>query len=142
MTTGAVILWSSHAPADRRVGICFSPEYPVNMNPMILAALLAVSPLHLFTSSPPHDFPIKDGQRVIFLGDSNMYAGMMVQYFEAFIYVNFPDRTIDVIDLGLPSETVSGLSEPDHPYPRPWLFERLDRALAKTKPNWVIACYG
>ena len=48
----------------------------------------------------------------------------------------------ELINLGLPSETLSGLSEPDHPFPRPNVHERLDRALAKVKPDLVIACYG
>jgi lysophospholipase L1-like esterase/pimeloyl-ACP methyl ester carboxylesterase len=50
-----------------------------------------------------------------------------------------------VLDLGLSSETVSGLSEPGHAggaFPRPDLHERLDRVLAQTKPNLVFACYG
>jgi lysophospholipase L1-like esterase len=50
-----------------------------------------------------------------------------------------------MIDLGLPSETVSGLTEPNHAggaFPRPDLHERLARALAKIKPDLVVACYG
>jgi len=47
-----------------------------------------------------------------------------------------------LINLGLPSETCSGLSEPDHPFPRPDVHERIDRALAKVKPDVVFACYG
>ena len=37
-----------------------------------------------------------------------------------------PEVGIDIVNLGLGSETVSGLSEPDHPYPRPDLHERID----------------
>jgi lysophospholipase L1-like esterase len=50
-----------------------------------------------------------------------------------------------IIPLGLASETVSGLSEPGHAggkFPRPDLHERLDRILAKAKPDLVVACYG
>ncbi|MCZ6795288.1 MAG: GDSL-type esterase/lipase family protein [Planctomycetota bacterium] len=53
-----------------------------------------------------------------------------------------PGRAVDCINLGLPSETASGLSEPDHPFPRPDVHERLERALARTKPDLVVACYG
>jgi len=45
----------------------------------------------------------------------------------------------------LPSETVSGLSEPNHAngeFPRPNLHDRLERLLAQTKPDLVFACYG
>jgi lysophospholipase L1-like esterase len=48
----------------------------------------------------------------------------------------------EIINLGLGSETCSGLSEPDHPFPRPDVHERLDRALAKIQPDVVVACYG
>src|SRR5205823_282816 len=34
------------------------------------------------------------------------------------------------------------LSEPDHPFPRPDVHERLERVLAKTKPDIVVAAYG
>src|SRR4051812_29960699 len=87
-------------------------------------------------------FALRDGQRVVFLGDSNTYAGHFVAYLDAYLFTRFPGKKFELINLGLPSETVSGLSEPDHPYPRPDVHERLDRALAKTKPNVVVACYG
>jgi len=47
-----------------------------------------------------------------------------------------------MINLGLSSETCCGLSEPSHPFPWPNVLERLDRALKKTKPDLVVACYG
>jgi lysophospholipase L1-like esterase len=59
--------------------------------------------------------------------------------------VQHPDRPIEFLNLGLPSETVSGLSEPGHAggaFPRPDLHERLQRVLEQTKPDLVIACYG
>jgi len=87
-------------------------------------------------------FALKHGQRVLFLGDSITFAGMYVQYLDAYLFTRFPERRYELIGLGLPSETVSGLSEPDHPYPRPNLHERLERALEKTRPDVVVACYG
>jgi lysophospholipase L1-like esterase len=84
-------------------------------------------------------------KRIVFLGDSITHAGPYVDDFTAYLTVRFPDREFEVLNLGLPSETVSGLSEPGHAdgkFPRPNLHERLDRVLAKTKPDLVIACYG
>jgi len=84
-------------------------------------------------------------KRLLFVGDSITHSGQYVDYFEAFLAVKFPDRKFEVINVGLPSETVSGLSEPGHAggqFPRPTLHERLDRVLAKTKPELVFACYG
>jgi len=84
-------------------------------------------------------------ERIVFLGDSITHAGQYVHYFEGYLAVRYPDRKFEVLNLGLPSETVSGLSEPGHAggqFPRPTLHERLDRVLAKTKPQLVFACYG
>jgi lysophospholipase L1-like esterase len=83
--------------------------------------------------------------RIVFLGDSITYAGQYVDLFEAFLFTQFPTRSFEVIDCGLPSETVSGLSEIGHAggkFPRPDLHERLDRVLAKAKPQLIFACYG
>jgi lysophospholipase L1-like esterase len=88
------------------------------------------------------DAVFADGQRVLFLGDSNTFAGRYIAYLDAYLTTRFPERTVELINLGLPSETITGLSEPDHPYPRPNVHDRLAKALAKTKPNVVVACYG
>ncbi len=84
-------------------------------------------------------------KRILFLGDSITHAGHYVDEFESFLATKFPDRKFEVIDCGLPSETVSGLSEAGHAggsFPRPDLHERLDRVLALVKPDLVFACYG
>ena len=87
-------------------------------------------------------FFLHDGQRVVFLGDSNTFAGQYIAYLDAYLLTRYPDRKYELLNLGLPSETACGLSEPDHPYPRPDVHERLDRVLAKTKPDVVVLCYG
>ncbi len=84
-------------------------------------------------------------RRVVVLGDSITYGGGYVAGLEAYALTRHPDRQIEWLNLGLPSETVSGLSEPGHAdgqFPRPDLHERLDRVLAQTKPDLVLACYG
>ncbi len=48
-------------------------------------------------------------KRVIFLGDSITYAGGYVGLVEAYFVTRYPGRTIEFINVGLPSETVSGL---------------------------------
>ena len=82
------------------------------------------------------------GRKILFLGDSNTYAGLYIVYLEGYLRTRFPDEPWELLNLGLPSETVSGLSEPDHPYPRPDVHERVDRALARTRPDIVFVCYG
>src|SRR5688572_2414583 len=61
-------------------------------------------------------------QRVVFLGDSITHAGGYVSALEAYFLTRHPQRRVEFINLGLPSETVSGLSEPGHAagkFPRP-----------------------
>jgi lysophospholipase L1-like esterase len=84
-------------------------------------------------------------RRVVFLGDSITYAGGYIEFIEAYARTRFPDRAIEFLNLGLPSETTSGLSEPGHAggkFPRPDVHERLGRVLEKTRPDLVVACYG
>src|SRR3954466_4938596 len=84
-------------------------------------------------------------RRVVFLGDSITYAGGYITYLEAFLRLDDPKLRCEFLDLGLPSETVSGLSEPGHAggqFPRPDLHERLGRVLEIAKPDLIFACYG
>lgn len=83
--------------------------------------------------------------RIVFLGDSITYAGGYVDDVEAYYVTRFPDRHFEFINMGLGSETVSGLSEPGHAggkFRRPDLHERLGRVLEKTKPDLAFVCYG
>lgn len=83
-------------------------------------------------------------KRIVFLGDSITHNGQYLEFLETILLTETSYRP-EVIAVGLSSETVSGLSEPGHAdgkFPRPDLHERLDRVLAKTKPNLVVACYG
>lgn len=106
--------------------------------------LLLLGFLHAtaFTAVADDAFFLRDGQRVLFLGDSITNDGGYVRDVDAFLTTRFPGQRFELINLGLSSETISGLSEPDHPYPRPVVHERLQRALQKTKPDIVVACYG
>jgi lysophospholipase L1-like esterase len=83
--------------------------------------------------------------QVVFLGNSITYKGLYITYIETYLALQHPGREIEFINLGLPSETVSGLSEPGHAkgaFPRPDLHERLDRVLGQTSPDVIFACYG
>jgi lysophospholipase L1-like esterase len=84
-------------------------------------------------------------KRIVFLGNSITYQGSYVSHIEAYMTINHPTRQFEFINVGLPSETVSGLSEPGHAggkFARPDLHERLNRVLNQLKPDLVFACYG
>ena len=93
-------------------------------------------------SAPPRDL-VLGAKRIVILGDSITYGGGWVVPFIA--WLESEGWTGDVINMGLSSETVSGLSEEGHAggkFPRPDLHERLDRVLRVSRPDLVIACYG
>jgi lysophospholipase L1-like esterase len=82
---------------------------------------------------------------ILMLGDSITQAGDYVTYFDAWLVKKFPDKRFTIINAGVSSETISGLSEENHAggkFPRPDLHERLERVLTKTQPDLIIACYG
>jgi lysophospholipase L1-like esterase len=89
--------------------------------------------------------PLEGVRRVVFLGDSITYAGGYIDYLETYLSIENRGLRYEFLNLGLPSETVSGLSEPGHAggqFPRPDLHERLDRVLEQTRPELIVACYG
>lgn len=109
---------------------------------LLLALLSGLGPLDALAEPGKDRFPPPSDLRVLFLGDSITYAGHYVALVEATLRVAEPERDWTIVNLGLPSETCTGLSEPSHPFPRPDVHERLERALAKFKPDVVVACYG
>lgn len=88
------------------------------------------------------EIPFRSGDRILVLGDSITQNGQYVALAEAYLWAAYPDRNLNIINAGLSSETVSGITEPVHPYPRPNVHSRLAKALELSKPNWVIVCYG
>lgn len=88
---------------------------------------------------------IAPGQRIVFLGDSITDAGRYIAWLDAHYFVSGKEDAYQppqLINLGLPSETCSGLSEPAHPFSRPDVHERLARVLKLSDPEVVFACYG
>lgn len=82
------------------------------------------------------------GLRIAFLGDSITDQGLYIAYMEALFLLFRPEQGFEWIPLGVSSETAAGLSEPAHPFPRPWVFDRLAAALRESRPDWVAVCYG
>lgn len=97
-------------------------------------------PLHAQTYHIPDDV-----KRIVFLGNSITYQGQYIEFIDTYFTIQYPESDYEIINVGLPSETVSGLSEPNHAdgkFPRPDLHERLHRVLEQTKPDLVFATYG
>ena len=113
---------------------------------LILPLLIADQTLSARPSPPNQNFQaLKNAKTVLFLGDSITYGGEYVVFFERWLRINHPELKAEILNLGIPSETISGLSEPGHlrhGFARPDLHERLQRTLKTLEPDLVIACYG
>lgn len=81
-------------------------------------------------------------KKVLILGNSITQNGKYVDFLEYYLRKNHPKAKLDIISIGLSSETASGDSEANHPFPRPCIHTRLDAALQAIKPDLVLACYG
>lgn len=112
---------------------------------MARGILTAATLFSWLLSSAQQELSLSQFKRILFVGNSITYEGTYVTDIEAVLRLNHPAQEMEVMNLGLPSETVSGLSEPGHAddkFPRPNLHERLQRVIALTRPNIVVACYG
>jgi len=86
-----------------------------------------------------------DEARIAFLGDSITYDGRWSTRVEAALRATPQYANAEIVNFGLPSETLSGLSEPGHAdgkFARPSLRTRLDSVLEHYHPTLIIACYG
>jgi lysophospholipase L1-like esterase len=106
---------------------------------------LFIAALKVCAAEPPA--VLKDVGRIVVLGDSITQTGDYVTDLECWFTVQ--DIPVEVIPLGLGSETVSDLTPEENQdhltrfgFGRPFISERLGRVLETTKPDLVIACYG
>ena len=108
----------------------------------ILVLLTLLLSFCLFSCKSLDESITLENKRVVILGDSITNAGLYVSYLEHYLQKSNPKNSYDIISIGLSSETVSGLSEKEHPFPRPCVHERLDNILKVTKPEVLFTCYG
>jgi lysophospholipase L1-like esterase len=100
--------------------------------------------LNLAASAGPssEDFFLKDGEKVVFFGDSITQVGLYVEYVEAYLLTRFPEKHFQIINRGISSETISGTSEADHHPRRPNAQDRFTRDVATARPDVIVACFG
>lgn len=117
-------------------------QYLFMMKKLIVLPLVFLS---LFTfAQTTYEIP-ENVKRIAFLGNSITYSGGYISYLEAYYTLKYPNRKLEFINVGLPSETVSKLSEPNHAdgkFPRPKLQDRLKKTLKKLNPDLIFSCYG
>ena len=65
----------------------------MRLNLLVLLMVPAILP----AARGGEGFLLRPGQRVVFLGDSNTYAGTYVQYLGAYLRCQFPDEQYELI---------------------------------------------
>ena len=108
-----------------------------SVNLLHILTLFAILLLSSCKQSPP-----LHNKRVMILGNSITQNARYVDVMEYYLRKNYPNQSLDIISIGLSSETVNGKSEEGHPWPRPCIHSRIDSALALIQPDLVMACYG
>lgn len=122
------------------IRICHSLRKPLLFTVFLVATAFSKAPA---SESDGLCNLIQNARRIVCLGDSITFGGAWVTSFAA--WMEYEGMTGEVINMGLSSETVSGLTEDGHAggkFPRPHLEERLDRVLRVSRPDLVFACYG
>ncbi|HZJ19626.1 MAG TPA: GDSL-type esterase/lipase family protein [Pricia sp.] len=115
----------------------------MNRRHFLNRSALAILATPFIGCSEDNKFRFKQGQIIGCFGDSitaekNGYVAMLQSKIDS----AHPTIGLKFINYGLSSETVTGLTEKDHPGPRPYLFERLDDILDKTPIDVALFCYG
>jgi lysophospholipase L1-like esterase len=111
-------------------------------NRMLVVLCLVTLPCLARADQPQTEGLQRPGPTILVLGDSITAAGHYVDDVETYLLLHERERLPSLVALGLGSETVTGLTEPEHPFPRPNVHDRLDRALNAVQPDIVWACYG
>lgn len=107
-------------------------------------ALAGICHASAFGSAPDlsEKFFNDSGKVIVFFGDSITANGTYIGVLKSMIQKRFPGLKAAFVNRGKSSETLAGLTEGDHPGPRPVLFDRLAAELSTQKPHMIFACYG
>jgi lysophospholipase L1-like esterase len=100
--------------------------------------------LHLTAAESPDPFEFKDGDRVLFLGDTLVERAQSYGHIEARLTGRFPDRDVTFRNLGWSADTPQGKSRASFDWNQPpvnW-FKELTNQVATLEPNVVFIGYG
>ena len=116
----------------------------MNRRQFINRSALALAIGSLAACFDGNKFNLKKGAVVGCFGDSITFAGKngYVEMLQVLFDKERPNLNIKFLNFGKSSETVTGLTEEDHPGPRPYLFERLDQLLDENPIDVALFCYG
>jgi lysophospholipase L1-like esterase len=113
---------------------------------MIFLAVLCIGS---FAQSPPthvsqasvEPFTLKDGDRVVFLGNSLVENDLLYGYLELALTTRWPDRAFSFRNIGWSGDTVFGEARSYFTNP-PTSYELLMKQITEAQPTVVFVAYG
>ncbi|MCX6214154.1 GDSL-type esterase/lipase family protein [Spirosoma sp.] len=93
------------------------------------------------TASQTSSFELKNGERVVFLGNSLFENDFQYGYLELALSTRWPDRDITFRNLGWTGDNVYGIARSTITNP-PTGYDLLMESLTKAKPTLVFLAYG
>jgi hypothetical protein len=112
--------------------------------PLLGLALLACAPMTGSTADPqkkPEPFALKDGDRVVLLGNTLIEREQRYGYWELALTSRFADKDIQFRNLGWSGDTVWGQARAGFGTPADG-FKHLKEHVASQKPTVIIVGYG
>lgn len=81
-------------------------------------------------------------KKILFMGDSITDGGVHVAIVDTYLILNNQYGKYLIDNIGLCSETVCGLTEEHHAFPRPNVNDRMEGILKTFEPDFAIIMYG
>lgn len=116
----------------------------MNRRTFVVRSSLAGLGTLFYSCSPSTKIRIGKQAKIGCLGDSitATHPKGYVNFLQERVDQKYPEQELAFLNWGKSSETITGLTEADHPGPRPYLFERLDSLLKQTDVDMLFFCYG
>lgn len=107
---------------------------------VLLALVLGMS----LSVAAPAPFELRDGDRVVFLGDTLMEREKDYGYIELMMTLRFPDRNVTFRNLGWSADTPVGISRVSFDWPKGEgeMFRQLMEQVKQVQPTVVVLGYG
>ena len=92
-------------------------------------------------SDQPPRFELKDGDRIVLVGDTLIERDQRYGYLETLLSISNPDKNLVFRNLGWSGDTVGGVSRSGFDPPEAG-FEQLRQQILAVKPTVVVVGYG
>ncbi len=110
----------------------------------ILRLLALLCPCLAFATAPAKPLELREGDRVVFLGDTLMEREKDYGYIELMMTLRFPDRNVTFRNLGWSADTPVGISRVSFDWPKGEgeMFRQLMEQVKQVQPTVVVLGYG